>query len=85
LGIDRGNERLANLSSTFHPAVLLSMKGVIDVCNRYGVETSICGEAGSDPKLAKILVEYGIRSISSNIDAINAIPIAVQEKEHELS
>ncbi len=85
LGIDRGNERLANLSSTFHPAVLRCMKGVIDVCNRYGVETSICGEAGSDPELAKILVEYGIRSISCNIDAINAIRIAVQEKEHELS
>jgi pyruvate, water dikinase len=85
LGIDRGNERLAHLSSTFHPAVLRSMKHVIDVCNRYGVATSICGEAGSDPEMAKILVKYGIKSISCNIDAINAIRVAAQEKEQELS
>lgn len=84
LGIDRGNERLANMSSAFHPAVLRSMKGVIDVCNLYGVETSICGEAGSDPEMVKTLVKYGITSISCNIDAINAIRIAVQEKEQEL-
>jgi pyruvate,water dikinase len=85
LGIDRGNERLAHLSSTFHPAVLRSMKHVIYVCNHYGVATSICGEAGSDPEMAKILVKYGIKSISCNIDAINAIRVAAQEKEQELS
>lgn len=84
LGIDRGNEKLADLSSTFHPAILLSMKRVIDVCNRYGVETSICGEAGSDPDMAKILVKYGIKSTSCNMDAINAIRVAVKEKEQEL-
>ncbi|NOJ26944.1 MAG: phosphoenolpyruvate synthase [Nitrososphaera sp.] len=85
LGIDRGNERLANLSSAFHPAVLRSMKEVIDVCNHYGVETSICGESGSDPEMAKILVKYGIKSVSCNIDAINAIRIAVHQQEQELS
>ncbi|MEW5839824.1 MAG: putative PEP-binding protein, partial [Thermoproteota archaeon] len=85
LGIDRGEERLAKISSPFHPAVLRSMKKVIDVCNRYGVETSICGEAGSDPEMAKILVGYGIRSISCNIDAIAAIRTAVHQKEQELS
>lgn len=85
LGIDRGNERLANLSSTFHPAVLRSMKEVIDVCNRYRVETSICGESGSDPEMAKILVKYGIKSISCNMDAINSIRAAVHQKEQELS
>ncbi|MGE5601377.1 MAG: phosphoenolpyruvate synthase [Clostridia bacterium] len=84
LGIDRGNERLADLSSTFHPAILRSMKEVIDVCNRYGVESSICGESGSDPEMAKILVKYGIKSISCNIDAINAIRIAVHQREQEL-
>lgn len=85
LGIDRGNERLANLSSTFHPAVLRSMKEAIDVCNRYRVETSICGESGSDPEMAKILVKYGIKSISCNMDAINSIRAAVHQKEQELS
>jgi pyruvate,water dikinase len=34
LGIDRNNTRLAKFPSSFHPAVLCSMKQVIDVCNR---------------------------------------------------
>jgi pyruvate,water dikinase len=60
------------------------MKYVIDICKKYGVETSICGEAGSDPKMAEILVEYGIDSISANIDAVDKIRMAVARKEREL-
>ena len=85
LGIDRNNARLARFSSSFHPAVLHSMKQVIDVCNRYGVETSICGESGSSPEMARILVEYGIKSVSCNMDAIDTIRTVVHQKEQELA
>jgi pyruvate,water dikinase len=81
LGIDRNNERLAKWSSVFHPAVLKSMKIVIDVCNRFGVETSICGESGSQPEMARTLVEYGIKSISCNRDAIDMIRSTVFKEE----
>jgi pyruvate, water dikinase len=81
LGVDRNDERLAKLSSAFHPAVLRSLKEVIDVCNRYGVETSICGESGSDPEMVSILVKYGIKSVSCNADAIDAIRSTVHDLE----
>jgi pyruvate,water dikinase len=83
LGVDRNDERLAKLSSAFHPAVLRSMKEVIEVCNRYGVETSICGESGSDPEMVKILMKYGIKSVSCNTDAIDAIRSTVHDLEKE--
>jgi pyruvate,water dikinase len=85
LGIDRNNERLAKLSSPFHPAILRSMKMVIDVCNDYGVESSICGESGSMSEMAKILVGYGIKSISCNIDVIDTIRAVVYQEEQNLS
>jgi pyruvate, water dikinase len=81
LGADRNNERLSNISSMLHPAILRFMKMVIDTCKKYGVETSICGESGSSPETAKILVKYGIKSISSNIDAIDTIRRAIYEQE----
>jgi pyruvate,water dikinase len=81
LGADRNNERLSNISSVQHPAILRSMKMVIDTCNKYRVETSICGESGSIPETAKLLVKYGIKSISSNIDAIDIIRQAIYEQE----
>ncbi|MGE5661276.1 MAG: phosphoenolpyruvate synthase [Ignavibacteriales bacterium] len=83
LGIDRNNESLAKLSSAFHPAVLRSMKMVIDICNQFGVETSICGESGSSPEMATILVRYGIKSISCNMDAIDSIRSIVFQKEQD--
>ncbi len=84
LGVDRNNENLIELFNPFHEAVLKQMKYVIDVCKDYGVETSICGEAGSNPKMAEILVEYGIDSISANIDALDKIRRTVARKEKEI-
>jgi len=83
LGIDRNNERLANVSSTLHPAILRSMKMVIDSCNKFGVETSICGESGSNSETVKILVNYGISSISCNIYAIDTIRRVVYQEEQK--
>jgi len=83
LGIDRNNERLAQLSSEFHPAVLRSMEMVINICNRYGIETSICGESGSNPSMVRILMKYGIKSISCNIDAIDTIREVVYHEEQQ--
>ena len=83
LGIDRNDEKLARLSSAFHPAVLRSMKQVIDVCSRYGVETSICGESGSDPEMVKILVGYGMASVSCNADAVDTVRSAVNKMEQQ--
>jgi len=83
LGIDRNNERLAKNYSAFHPAILRSLKMVIDTCNQFGIESSICGESGSDLEMAKILVGYGIKSISCNIDAIDSIRKVIYEEERK--
>ncbi len=81
LGVDRNNARISNIYSEFHPAVLKLMEHVIKTCNQYGVESSICGESGSNPEMAKQLVSFGIRSISCNIDAIDNIRKVVHEME----
>lgn len=82
LCVDRNNANIANLYSEFHPAVLKLMGYVINICNQYNVESSICGESGSNPKMANILVKLGIKSISCNIDAINKIRKQVHETEN---
>jgi len=81
LCVDRNNARISNLYSEFHPAVLKLMEHVVKTCNNYNVESSICGESGSNPEMAKLLVNFGIRSISCNIDAIDKIRKIVYEAE----
>jgi pyruvate,water dikinase len=84
LGIDRNNERIAKLFDEMHAAVLGEMKMVIDTCKKYNVMTSICGQAGSRPEMAKFLVKAGIDSISANPDAVHEIRGVVARTEKAL-
>ena len=84
LGIDRNNERLSKLFDEMHPAVLGEMAKVIKVCRKYGVKTSICGQAGSRPEMADFLVHQGIDSISANVDAVEEIRSVVAKTEKKL-
>jgi pyruvate,water dikinase len=73
LAIDRNNELVSSMYRPKHPAVLKLIRDAIAVCRQYGVECSICGQAGSDPKMVEWLIENGITSVSANIDAIPKI------------
>ena len=84
LAIDRNNENVADMYQPQHPAVLHLIHNAIQVCREYNVECSICGQAGSDPKMAMWLVEHGISSISANIDAIAKIRQAVARTEKRI-
>ncbi len=84
LAIDRGNEQLQGLYNEMHQAVLYQLEFVIRVCKRSGVETSICGQAGSKKEMVKFLVEKGIDSISVNADMAKEISDYVMEIEKEM-
>jgi pyruvate,water dikinase len=84
LAIDRNNEKVQNIYDEMHPAILREIEHVIKVCKSKGVETSICGQAGSKPEMAKFLVKHGVSSISANIDAVYTVKKVVSEVEKEM-
>jgi pyruvate,water dikinase len=84
LAIDRNNENVATMYQPKHPAVLHLIHNAIQTCREYGVECSICGQAGSDPKMVEWLVEHGIASVSANIDAIAKIRETVARTEKRI-
>ncbi|MCD6559388.1 MAG: phosphoenolpyruvate synthase [Palaeococcus sp.] len=84
LAVDRNNELVAKLYDETHPAVMKLIEYVIEVSKKYGFETSICGQAGSDPKMARKLVRLGIDSISANPDAVELIRKVVYQEEQKM-
>ena len=84
LAVDRGNEHVQELYNEMHPAVLHQLAYVIRVCKREGVESSICGQAGSKKDMVKFLVENGIDSISVNADSASEIAEYVEQIEKEM-
>ncbi|MFW6283139.1 MAG: phosphoenolpyruvate synthase [Minisyncoccales bacterium] len=81
LAVDRGNEEVQDIYNEMHPAILYQLSYVIRVCNRRGVETSICGQAGSKKEMVKYLVEKGIKSISVNADVAKEISDYIYDLE----
>ncbi|CEG11856.1 putative phosphoenolpyruvate synthase [groundwater metagenome] len=73
LALDRNSAHVAKLYNEQHPAVLKLIDMVIKACKKNDVKTSICGQAGSDPKMVEKLIIMGIDSVSANIDAIETI------------
>lgn len=84
LAVDRGNEEVQSLYNEMHPSILYQLEYVIRVCKRNGVETSICGQAGSKKEMVEFLVKHGIDSISTNADVSAEIAEFVAELEKNI-
>lgn len=84
LAIDRNNEFTAKNYKEEHPAVMKLIERTIKICVENGVTCSICGQAGSVPRIVEKLVGFGITSVSSNADAISDVRKTVAKAEQKL-
>jgi pyruvate,water dikinase len=84
LAVDRNNEAVADRFDELHPAVLELISNTIETCREHDVATSICGQAGSKPRMVRHLVNAGISSISANIDAVRDVQHEVKRVEQQL-
>ncbi|GAA0660759.1 phosphoenolpyruvate synthase [Natronoarchaeum mannanilyticum] len=84
LAVDRNNGAVADRFDELHPAVLDLISETIQTCRERGVETSICGQAGSKPEMVEFLVDEGITSISANADAVRDVQQRVERVEQRL-
>ncbi len=70
LAVDRDNESVADWFRTLHPAVLRSIKRVIDVAEASQIPLVICGEMAGSPVYAAILIGLGATELSMNPNSI---------------
>lgn len=85
LGIDRDNATMAKGFDERNEAVLRALKRVITTCNKFGVTSSLCGQAPSVyPEFAEKLVEFGITSMSVNPDAVERTRKIVASAEQKI-
>lgn len=70
MSVDRGNEKISYLYSTFNPAVLRSIRHVITCAREAGIMVGMCGEAASDPLMIPLLLAFGLNEFSMSASAI---------------
>ncbi len=64
LAVDRSNERVANMFTPGHPAVLRLVKHVLEAGLAADVEVGVCGEMAGEPIYALLLLGMGVQVFS---------------------
>lgn len=83
LAADRGNEKVSDLYNTYNPAVLRSIKMVIDASHKAGKWTGMCGGFAGDTKATKLLLGMGLDEFSAPASSIPRIKETIKNTNYE--
>lgn len=78
LAVDRNNPRVADLYSSFHPAVLNALQQVVEGAHAEGKQVSICGEMAGDPGAAILLMAMGFDILSMNASTLLRVKAVIR-------
>ncbi len=67
---DRGNDKVGYLYEVYQPAVLRSLKRIIEEGDKAGIMVGMCGEAAADPLLIPVLLSFGLGEFSVSAPSI---------------
>ena len=84
LAVDRDNAAVAPLYQQFNPAVLRTIRHIIDAGHKKGIWVGMCGEMAGDPLAKVLLIGLGIDELSvipSVLPEIKKIILSIKYKE----
>ncbi len=83
LAVDRGNEKVSELFEPHSPAVLRSIRGVVEAARTHGIPVGVCGEMAADPRLALLFIGMGVDELSMNPAALPELKRLVRSVSYE--
>lgn len=83
LAVDRGNKKIAKLYDSFHPAVIQSIKRVIDAGHAEEIEVGMCGEFAGDEDAALLLLGLGLDEFSMSAGAAANVKQIIRSTSYE--
>ena len=66
IAVDRSNVNVSYLYEPLHPAILRTLKFIVDSAQKYEVPVSLCGEMAGDPVAFMVLLGLGLDELSMN-------------------
>jgi phosphotransferase system enzyme I (PtsI) len=78
LAIDRVNDRIAHLYEPSHPAVIRTLKHIVDEARRANISVGVCGEMAGDPVFVPLLLGLGVDSLSMTPPLLPAVKYLIR-------
>ncbi|MCK4657642.1 MAG: phosphoenolpyruvate--protein phosphotransferase [candidate division Zixibacteria bacterium] len=85
LAVDRGNAKVAKWYRELHPAVLRLIAMAVDAGHEHHLPVSLCGELAGNPIATKMLVGFGIDSLSMSPNSIHSVKALLPQMSFEES
>jgi phosphotransferase system enzyme I (PtsI) len=82
LAMDRGNRRVSYLYRPLHPAIVRSIEAIVTAGHAAGIPVGLCGEMGSETRLAEVLLGLGLDEISMHSAALPKIKQVIRWTEY---
>ena len=70
LAADRSDPSVAKYYNSFDPAILRTIRAVVDAAHSRQIPVTVCGQMSSDPKAVPLFVGMGLRQLSATPHAI---------------
>lgn len=78
LAVDRVNDRVAHLYEPSHPAVLRTLRMVIESARKRRIPVGVCGEMAGEPLFAPLLLGLGAAEISVGMSVLAEIKYLIR-------
>ena len=78
LAVDRVNDRIAHLYEPTHPAVLRTIKAVVDNAHARRIGVAVCGEMAGDPVFTALLLGLGVDELSMSPPSLLPVKYVVR-------
>lgn len=82
LACDRGNKKISALYNSFHPAVLRSIKRIIDAGHENNIKVGMCGEFASDEHAVLLLLGLGLDEFSMAASSIPSVKYLIRNARY---
>lgn len=70
LAVDRGNKEISDIYDPFHPAVVKSIRKIIEAGHKHNIPVGMCGEFAGNPAAVPLLLGLGLDEFSMSASCI---------------
>ncbi|OGX61731.1 MAG: phosphoenolpyruvate--protein phosphotransferase [Paenibacillus sp. RIFOXYA1_FULL_44_5] len=90
LAVDRMNEKIAHMYDPYHPAILRTLKQIVESAHKHNIHVGVCGEMAGQQLALPFWISLGVHQLSMSVQSLlpiknSLIQLSKKNQEHLLA